>query len=516
MSRDERNFFIFAGVVVSIILCGSAADSVAHRGDVGETVEGTTGSLAMWETLHGLSEVDRENVEIELETDHDLPFAHVQVAAQAEALWTTGRFDEAVAAVRSLEDAGVKFAVGMDWKVPREMDFPDWAGSDVRIGGRDGVVEADLDFDAQNGNLFAVLRYPTSDTSWQWSVNLSTDGGQTWQETYTWGAGYEIKDVSAAVVDDFLYVGYVGGGGFTEARMRRVFASDGTVDSAYGYETLFDNGVAIDEIALVTNADDLHLDNRVYYLAIQADNSLIYYWGSDIDTTDPIWTPDPTGVTDALIGLDATWDASGDGHFLFVSYIGSAAAGPVMVLRHDSGVWEDIEVFPEYAGVHNRTSVSAYGDTAVVAFGDDFAEGPGISYFISYNDGDSWSPGSFRPEPGSAYYWPDVTARGGQGTAITFSEEAGEFDPVWVHYRDHYSSGPWDAMVAQINEVDAATANQNLIQWIPPGMGESYAFGVIYVAFDPVPGVPYFDRVPLIFADGLESGDTSVWSAEMP
>ena len=104
----------------------------------------------------------------------------------------------------------------------------------------------------QNGNLFSVLRYDVGGATWYWSANISTDNGQTWQETYEWWASYEIQDVSAAVVDDYLYVGYVAGVTFVDARVRRCFVSNGSIDAAFGSPTVFNKGVAINEIAIVS------------------------------------------------------------------------------------------------------------------------------------------------------------------------------------------------------------------------------------------------------------------------
>ena len=87
-----------------------------------------------------------------------------------------------------------------------------------------------------------------------------------------------------------------------------------------------------------------------------------------------------------------------------------------------------------------------------------------------------------------------MTCRGGQGSAIVYNDEAGAFDPVWFRYRDHYTSGPWDAEVAQFNEKDGATAWPNRIEWVPPLPGSTYAYGAIYISWDPDPGTAYFDR----------------------
>jgi len=229
-------------------------------GDVGDAVVDQPSDISpVWERLEAFGPDDKANAVIDLETGDGVAAPDAEAIKNAESLWNSGVFAQAIAEIRILEESGTDLAAGISWKTPKAVESPDWMDSDVRIGARTNIGETDLDFDAQNGNQFAVLRY-----SGDWSVNISTDGGETWQETYTWGGS--VDDTSAAVVDDYLWVGYVFSSANDQGRMRRFNVSNGLVDGTYGYQTVFDKNVAIKEIAVVTNADGF--DNRVYLYAI--------------------------------------------------------------------------------------------------------------------------------------------------------------------------------------------------------------------------------------------------------
>lgn len=967
-------------------------------GDVGDAVVEQRPDISpIWARLEALGHGDKANAVIELEVGNGVPASASQAIENGAYLWNSGAFDQAIKVIRSLEESGTGLAVGISWKSPKAVISPNWTDTDVRIGARTEIKETHLDFDAQNGNQFAVLRYRNgSTTAWYWSVNISTDG-QTWQETYQWSSTNEIRDVSAAVVDDYLWVGYLGGDADShEGRMRRLLVSDGSIDSGHGWKTIIDKNVPINEIAVVTNADDF--DDRVYYYAIldqsaplvtaeaaeapaasnteayaaaqqapiemgdpdkvitqlaespklnfpeeilddfrkgqtttrvivnlrdseqtptravrpnfqdlavregvkqlvrtaqnevidlmdqnevhitnlftyifgfsaevtvqglvslvnhpdvvsinedrilhphlaqgiplmnataarnsyngagmaiaicdtgidytharlgngsfpnskviggydtgendidpmdeqghgtscagiaagdlgtvgdyiggvaynaklyalkmsRADighsaytadmveawewcithrndnpsnpimiistsfgggyytsesscdlyssamttaaanakaagmtlfvstgndgfcdgtgwpgclsdvvgvgavydadigqnpdpgyvgciatescagyttncpcpekcyidyttaadqvptysssasfmelfapsndayttalgggyrpdfggtsaacpyaagagaalqsaamantgayltpdqvqstlidngdsvtdskvsitkprvnlgnavaavitDNLVFYWASDVNTTTPVWTEFGTGVSNASRGLDATWNDGFSNYFLHVSYIASDGTNdPVMVLRTNGVAMEAIEVLSNFTGWLGRTSVSAYSDTVICTYEHSFANGNGIQYNISYNGGDSWSVGWWEPDAGHRFSNPDVTCRGGQGSAMIYDDYAGlSFDPVWFRYRDHYSAGAWDAEVAQINDKDSATAWPNRIEWLPPLSGHTYAYGTIYISWDPDTGTPYFDR----------------------
>jgi hypothetical protein len=353
--------------------------------------------------------------------------------------------------------------------------------ADVRIGNRTGITKSSHDFAAQNGNLFAVLKSGN-----YWSVNISTDGGLSWHETYVWDAS--SKDVSAAVVGDYLYIAYVDSDFPNEARLRRFSVSNGLSDSAFGYTTVFDKGTAINEIALASNADDD--DNRLSYSAILSGGYLICYSGRDVNTATLTWTEFGTGVTNAGRGLAAAYvKESVRGYVKYASYIASDGTNPVMVWSRGSAAPSIIQVQPQYTGSHDITSISVYNGMIICVFENMYPIGQGIRCKISYDYGDTWDHTDFLPSSGNACKCPDVTARGGKGTAIIFSEDVGEPDLVWFHHMAGYQPGPWNEAV-KINQYDVITGTPNRIQRLP---GPN-SFGAIYLSGA---GIAYFSRINL-------------------
>ena len=456
-------------------------------------------STPLWQGLSNLGQSDRENASIRLEADSRCSSTELDLSKKAEALWNRGKFEAAIDALRSLESAGGRFAVGINWKSPKESSASLQVSTgeatavrdsgDVRIGTRTGISKSTLDFDAQNGNLFAVLKY-TDGSGGHWSVNVSTNGGLSWLETYAYTDPVAVKDISAAVVGDYLYVAYVVGTSPNEARIRRQFVFSGGTDGDFSLKTVFNKDTAINEISLISNADGY--DHRLYYFAILADHKLIHYWAYNVNTPTPVWNERLTGVLNAGAGLSATFNNNApSGYGVFASYIASDGTLPVMVWRSADSTWGAVEVLAQYSGGSKPTSISACNDTVICAFEHNYATGPGIRCPISYNGGGVWSDIVFQPPPGHNYRCPDVTARGGKGTAFIFSEEAGQFDFVWFRFRAGYQPGPWNEAV-QINQFDVLIGAMRRIQWLPPRTRGGSSYGAIYLGLY---GTPYFTRI---------------------
>ncbi len=439
----------------------------------------------LWKDLGKLSLSDKENALIQLEVPHDLPATLLKQVKEIEELWNSGNFDQAIEHLRSLEESEKirDIAVGISWKVPRMISGPKW-GTDVQIGSRQDIRKPCLDFHYDTGNLFAVLKRSSADNP-RWTVNISTDGGQTWQETYTW-TGTDIIDVSAAVVDTFLYVGYVaidGSYGADVARIRRFFTSTGAADGVYNFKVVFDKDVDIEEVAVTSNAD--FLDNRIYYLAILADNSLIYYWGDQEGTT---WVEVATGISNADRWLDACCNEGYAAYFLWVSFVDTDDS--VHVARR-STVWDDIVLGVARTAPYGYTSVAAYQDRIIVVF--EYLDYD-IRYRISYNGGDSWWwewIAYSADEP--PYFWkPDVTARKGGGFAVVYEAEVGYPDTCYYRRRD-YDEANWTAS-EPFNEVDVKTGPPMGVEWVPPSPGYCHGYGSIWIAGEAAYLGAYFDR----------------------
>jgi len=452
----------------------------------------------VWKGLDKLSFSDKENALIRLEIPHDLQAALLNQVEEIEKLWNSGEFDQAIGRLRNLEESqGLPgIAVGISWRVPRMTSEPKW-GTDVRIGAQIDIAKPCLDFHYVIGNLFAVLKRDVDDP--RWTINISLDGGATWQETYAW-YGDGVIDVSAAVVDTFLYVGYVALdalGGADMARIRRFDIHTGAVDNVYYYKVVFDKDINIEEIAVTTNAD--YYDNVIYYLAILTDNSLIYHYSFDGET----WSEIATGISNADRGLDACCNEGFADYFLWASYIDTDDS---LHVARRSGVWEDIKLD---GGARDVTSVGAYKDRIMTVY--EYTDYD-IKYKVSYDGGDSWYwdwiAQSYEEPP--YYHEPHVTGRRGGGFTVVYHEEVGgEPDTCWYRRRD-YGTGSGTAMWSapeQFNEVDVWTGWSMTVEWIPPLDPCCHAYGSIWVGGAELGA--YFDRIGCL-VPGDASGDGAV------
>jgi hypothetical protein len=447
-------------------------------------------STPLWMYLDNLSLSDKENAIIQLEVPHDLPATLTKLVKEMEELWNVGNFNQAIEHLLSLEESDQirNIAVGISWKTPHMISGTKW-GTDVQIESRLSVNKPCLDFHYDTGNLFAVLK---RNDATAWTVNLSTDGGQTWQETYAWyaGAGQSAIDVDAVVVAGYVYVAYVATDFPTEARMRRQFANNGSSDATYGYHVGFDKNVNIREVALASNADSF--DNRIYYWAILADNSLVDNW--DVATDGTTWTEVATGIGNAGCCLDVNWNAGYTTYYLWASFIDTYDT--LHVVRSSAGTVEDIVLGLARTNSHG-TSVGAYDDRIMVVYEYSVDD---IRYRISYNGGDNWTYGTIAT--GRQYQNPDVTARKGGGFAVIYEQEAGEPDTCFYRRRD-YDIINWTVQ-RPFNEFDVTTGSPMSLEWIPPSPGNCQGYGAIWLGLS----TAYFDRHDWI--PGNANGDNQV------
>ena len=471
-----------------------SVEAFSNNRDMKELPENPGVYTPVWRGLEKLSLTDRENAFIQFEVPHDLDSLVLKEVKDMESLWNSGNFAEAIEKLRNLEESeGLQtIAIGISWKVPRIVQNPEWI-TDVRIGTREYISKTRLDFDNDTGHLFGALKY-YEDPYYYWSSNISTNNGLTWQETYTWFSTYYINDISAAVLSGYFYVLYTADITQTTARIRRFFVTDGTSDTGYGFQEIFNIGYELFYIALASNTD--FYNNRIYCLAILDNNSLVYYWA---DATGLGWSEIPTGITNADRGLDACCNEGYLNNFLFISYI---STDDDLYVARKSGVWQSILI--DYLSSGCRyTGIGAYQDRILTAYEYSYTNGPGIAYSISYDDGDSWFYGSVAYPTSGQYFWSlDVAARKGGGISVVYQEEVGEPDICWYSHRD-YDIVNWSTP-EQYNEVDVHTGTPMSAEWIPPASGSGDAYGTVWIRDDQLGA--FFDKT------AEQQEDVLIWS----
>lgn len=372
----------------------------------------------------------------------------------------------------------------------------------VQVGTRGNILQAHLDFHAGTGNLFAVLLNQELGY-WHFLINMSTDNGATWTETFEWQSTAEIKDISVVVAGDYVYVAYPNPIILESAEIARFFVTDGTMDMTFGgggWIEVFDAGdEQITEVALVSSADEN--DTRLYYFAAQGDYSLRYAWTNQEGGagTTP-WSEIATGVTSANHSLDATY-VENSSTFLYVAYEG---------LDGDLHIWRRVSpgtVDVADLGVTPVDSIriSAFEDTVVVLYDDQAAADRGIKYVMSTDAGDSWDPESSLTAMDN-YTSPAVTLRNGGGVAAVYHDVT---TPDWAALtQKDYATGAWSTPI-DCALPSLTTGSFTDIEHLPFG-----DYGVLLVGSGTSSRNAFFALPLLLFGDGFEDGSDSQWSGK--
>lgn len=455
--------------------------------------------------LGRLDEPSRNNAMIQLKrigsADSSLS---VPDAEEIEALWNIGLHLQALETLRQLEWNGLRFSVAISWRNPIVSDQKN-RYLDVRIGSpRTGGARIHLDFHRRTGNLFAMVKWLDG-----WTMNISTDGGASWQETFAYLGG---RDASMAVGGDYAWVGYVDTGDSSIVRMLRFDVTTGFLDPAYDEMVADINPEWVREIAVASNADDV--DAGIYLGFIGSDLGVRMYWDDLAGTSFAAFHPP---VTDAIGGLDFTTNPHGfgaSGYTWFFSYFTPdvGAGESIKVWRAGPfSPWEEVLSiqWPTATSVID-TAISAYHDTVMVVRG--YPVAGEISYRVSYDAGGTWSTGNiYTPLAGEpSGRRTDISLRSGLGSAAIFHREDGAFDGVYLSTRLGYSPGPFSDPIA-FNEVDGGSATMPTIEWLGARCVCSHGLGYL----DGSNNIPYFDLATErgLFCDGFEAGDTTGWSS---
>jgi hypothetical protein len=370
----------------------------------------------------------------------------------------------------------------------------------VQVGTRGDVIQAHLDFHRASGNLFAVA-LTDENFFWTWYVNISTDGGATWTETYEWQSTMEIVDIDAVVVDDYLYVAYIDPLDNRYSKIRRFSAIDGAVDTTFGtggWMAVHDADPGhVEEVALASSADSSGV--RLYYFAIQSDGALRYSWTNQEGGADTPWGEIDTTVTSANHNLEAAY-AGNSSTFLYASY--EALDGDIHVWRRMSDPVAS-DVTDLNLDARDWVRISAFEDTVAIVY--DFTTGPdrGIDTAISTDAGDTWVPGSLTPLDN--YTSPGVTLRGGGGIwAVYHDVTTPDFAALT---RKDYSGGSWSTPIdCSIPALRTGTFSD--VQAVPRG-----EVGVLFVGSGTSFKNVFFATPMLLFSDDFELGDITAWSS---
>jgi hypothetical protein len=438
----------------------------------------------VWTALERMTLSERQNSEINLELPSDASPEARAAARDVENRWNTGRYDEALAGFAEVgRHVDIRqVAVGNRWRVPVATAETDWWGNDIRIGNRDSINVLAFDIDRASGNLFAILLYQEG-LQYYWSVNLSTNGGSSWSEPYSWFASYELRSLSASVLGGDCYVAYGAGTPNLALRLRRFYSTTGLQHEFQGgvtYVTIatFGGADSIDEVALTSNQD--FFNNRLYVLPLTFAGNLKYFWS---DTAAVTWDSTPlTGITNAVTGVDACTNEGFDSTHLWVSYLGTGDS--LHIIGRRGAGWRN---FITYPGTDDNTSIGAWEDTVLCTFQFPGTAANHVRYLVNYqggNPGVSWLYNNVGGDTTTVSEASDVTLREGGGSGVIYRYYAStrEYRYTWRRY-----SGGWSTPVSLAD---------NEPHWAHPAIEHlgTGVFGVVYLSWTSPIRAAYFDR----------------------
>jgi hypothetical protein len=443
----------------------------------------TESSVQAWDILTRMSDVEKANAIIDIELPSGVNQNAIQTARTIENLWNDGQFDAAIATLQNLAtEVEGAIAIGVSWRTPLVNEDAGLWGPDIRIGTRDSIYQTSMDVIYASGTLFCILTYKEGSTYF-FSVNRSSNSGQTWSETYTWaGGGDSLRSASGTCVSGVCWVGYASKVNPYQARVRRFNGSTGqTLPFANGssYDTIFTSASpdTIKELVMFSNQDNLN--NRVYCMLITRNGSLRFFWA---DTSGANWNQISTGITNASHGLSATWNEDYTSRPFWFSYI---SLNDSLMIYCKTNPDTTIRSYATAIGSGTKnTSITAYHDTIFCAY-EYNVSGFECRYRISYG-GTSWTWGNLC-DTTITNEAPAATARRGGGISAIYRFYTPTRQGHYIHRTYQYM--PWP---------DPVTYTNYELWWNKPSLvylgGGDY--GVVYLTTSsPAIRGAFFDRV---------------------
>jgi hypothetical protein len=424
----------------------------------------------IWERLAGLTASERANAMLDLDSESEL-------ARRIESLWNSGACDAALALLPELAPEDLCIS----WREPITAPGVEW-NADVLVSNRDSVREMQLDVHGATGRLYCFLRYDGDGRQNFWSGNMSTDGGQTWNETITWWASYALN-ISGVVVDSHAYICFPQGTSRNIAYLIRLKLSDGSRDTFPGGLNYFRMGEvsgadSIDELVLASN--ELTSGDRIYCSYVTNNEALttIGYSTTSFDSY-----PFPGVGSGVAGGIDLEWNGYPSANPLVFSYL--LADDRVRVTGYDMTANLDPLYTGDQTALTNNTSLGCHMDTMIVVFDQRRSAEHQTRYLVKYGDTTLWYQGSIGDTTLGFSQSCDVTGRWGDGFAVAYWQEPQ--NPYGVMYRRRPYGGAWSAPEA-IQDGNTYSGYLPSIQRVA-----SDAYGIVFLRSG-YGGRAYFDR----------------------
>jgi hypothetical protein len=436
-------------------------------------------------SLQVLTPADKDNAVIEIMFMQSVSQEIENFARSIEQTWNNGNYEEALnmlSQLNAMQGVEGNAVVGISWRTPKPAPLSEW-GNDVLISTRDSVFVLAMDHDLTTHNLFAMIGFTGDGMGSKYTANFSSNGGQTWSETYALGGfQYVMNDLDACCVGNHFYVAYSGGAtasANTMAWLKRFHIATGQADTMPNGGSTFNifNTTEIMDIDISANHEQFN--NRLYFYCIDDAGTIHNFWNDPANVT---WTGIATNINDAQQGLDTDWNVNYTTYSSIMSYINNA--DQVKLYGRNSTTWDNLYTY----GILNTpfddwtTAIGGHNDTLFSAFSYDGSTMQ-VRYLVQYGGG-SWFFGFLAPDTTVSNWCADVTLRGSGGThGVYRGPNVNE-----AYYRNRGYAGAWSTPV-QYNDLSASGECRPQIEFVGNGN-----YGVLYRRPIANGGTCYYDR----------------------
>jgi hypothetical protein len=399
----------------ALVVAGGAVETPAHKGHPARyspppAIQGYSNltPVPVWHRLAQMSPAERANAVIDLEREEPL-------ARDIELLWNTGRCERALELFPTLAPE----EVGINWRVPIPAPESDW-GTPVQVSARDSVMKIELAADAATGNLFCLFRYLGDGDVNSWSINMSTDGGETWSEKATWMASYIIPDISLDIVSGHAYAGYVRASNLNTANVRRYRVTDGTIENFPGGSPFFELGsIALpDSLRGFELAANYNFTNDRLYAFFNGKSGQCRLRGFSTPGFADTFDMSSGLSTDVIRGIDIAWNFYPSAHPLVMSFIN--AAGNVQVWGRTQGNVNEALFSGAMPSNGSYTAIAAWKDTLHVVHDQQRSSVEQVRYLVRYTSTGSWLQGGIGDTVAGFSRNAAATGKYGDGVGVTY------------------------------------------------------------------------------------------------
>jgi hypothetical protein len=345
--------------------------------------------------LEQLNPVERANARIHIEPGTT---GAADALREIERLWNSGDHEAALTEFRNLAgriDLRNTF-VGINWRTPAPtLPTDDW-GPNVRVGNRDSIYCTAFDRNSVNGNLLVgLLRHAGTQT--YIDVNLSTDGGTTWTETFdgSWSGVTPPSDLDGACVGTAFLVAYI----FPDLNQVACVK----IDAATGQWIQFPGGDWVDTVftpapAQVTEismcaAEEQWPGQRAYAFGRTDADSLLYAWTTGDGQP---WNRYNTTIDWCNAGMIDCVVNTGyppGGNWLWASWMYRRAGDtlhPAIAWMDEGGTWHAVYIGNLPTQTYSTSSLAAWHDTVFMAYTHQLGGGFYTQALVTYNAGGTW------------------------------------------------------------------------------------------------------------------------------